>query len=75
MSEQEWLAAFAAALGVRAPSPEQRDQLLALAGTAAHAAERTAAPLSCWLVAVAGVEPAQALELAAAIAKGRPATD
>jgi C4-dicarboxylate transporter len=38
----------------------ERPALLALTGSAAHAAERTAAPLSCWLVGIAGIAPAEA---------------
>jgi hypothetical protein len=66
--EQEWLRAFAAELGVEPPGDEAREQLLGLAGVAAHASERTAAPLSCWLAARAGLSPAEALAVATAVA-------
>ena len=36
-------------LGARTPSAEEVDSLLNLAATAAHASERTAAPLACWI--------------------------
>ena len=49
MTRDEWIAAFAAELGIPAPSSEEIDALLDLAAIAAHASERTAAPLSCWL--------------------------
>ncbi|MDA8294794.1 MAG: DUF6457 domain-containing protein [Actinomycetota bacterium] len=63
-----WIDAYAAALGV-APLPDADvGPLLELAGAAAHAAERTAAPLSCWLAATAGVTPTVALEQARALA-------
>ncbi len=68
MTEQEWIDAFAAALGVAAPSDEEREALLALAGAAAHASERTAAPLSCWLTARAGLPAADALAAAEQLA-------
>ena len=55
----EWLELFAAKLGVAPPSPEQQDLLLALAGVAAHASERAAAPISCWLAAQAGLPLAE----------------
>lgn len=55
---------FAAGLGVEAPSDEQVTTLLELAGVAAHASERTAAPITCWLVGQAGVSPSTALDLA-----------
>jgi len=63
MTAQEWLAGFAARLGVEAPSDEQIQNLLKLAGEAAHASERIAAPVACWLVARAGLSPAQAQEI------------
>jgi Domain of unknown function (DUF6457) len=49
VDREEWLSAFAHEAGVPGPTPEEVEQLLALAGTAAHASERTAAPLSCWI--------------------------
>ncbi len=63
----QWLAAFADALGVPAPSDAEIDTLLRLAGVAAHASARQAAPVACWLAATAGLEPTQALTIAAAI--------
>lgn len=60
----EWIAAFAARLGVDAPSDDTVATLLELAGVAAHASERTAAPIACWLVGRAGASPAQALATA-----------
>jgi hypothetical protein len=68
MTDKEWIALFAAQLGVEPPTAEQTDELLALAAVAAHASERTAAPVACWLVARAGVEPTAALAIAAAVA-------
>ncbi len=61
---QTWIERYAAALGVGALSQAEADALLDLAGTAAHASERTAAPLSCWLAATAGLTPAEALAVA-----------
>lgn len=63
-----WLDRYAALLGVDAPSEDQIDTLLALAGVAAHASERTAAPLSCWMAAAAGVAPDEALAAAKQLA-------
>ena len=60
----QWLAAFAQSLGVEAPNPSECDEILALAGVAAHASERTAAPVACWLAAKIGLSPREALELA-----------
>jgi hypothetical protein len=63
MTAKEWLSGFAAVLGVDAPTDEQISDLLRLAGEAAHASERIAAPVACWLVACAGLTPAEAVEV------------
>jgi hypothetical protein len=64
MTAEEWIAAYAAALGRPAPTREEMDAVLALASTAAHASERRAAPIACWLAASAGVPLAEAQALA-----------
>jgi hypothetical protein len=64
VTRDEWIAGFAARLGVEPPSPETVEVLLALAGTAAHASERTAAPIACYLVGLAGADPVEAARLA-----------
>ena len=60
----EWVTAFAARLGVEPPDDDVVDTLLELAGVAAHASERTSAPIACWLVGRAGLSPADALAAA-----------
>lgn len=64
MTAEEFLAAFSAEIGVPAPTPEEVDALLAVAAVAAHASERLAAPLACWMGGVGGV-PVDALLAAA----------
>jgi Domain of unknown function (DUF6457) len=49
MKRDEWIAAFAREAGVEAPSAAKCRELLELASIAAHASERTAAPLACWI--------------------------
>jgi hypothetical protein len=49
VTRDEWIAAFARQAGVQPPSVEEIRDLLELAGAAAHASERTAAPLACWI--------------------------
>lgn len=61
MTGREWIHAFAETLDVDPPDEATIEALLELAATAAHASERLAAPLACWLVGCAGVEPAAAL--------------
>ncbi len=60
-SAQQWLAAFAKELDLPAPDPTSTEILLELAGEAAHSSERIAAPIACWLVGIAGLDPADAL--------------
>jgi hypothetical protein len=64
MNATEWLAAYADRLGAEPPTPEELDAVLALAGVAAHASERVAAPVACWMAARAGVGLEQAMRLA-----------
>lgn len=65
---ESWLEQLAAALGVPPPSTAERDRLLGIAGVAAHAAERTAAPLTCWLIGRSGVDPETAARVVADLA-------
>jgi hypothetical protein len=64
MDAREWLAAYAQRLGVEAPTADQLTAVLDLAGVAAHASERIAAPVACWLAAKAGVGLDEAMTIA-----------
>jgi hypothetical protein len=64
MNAREWITAFAVRLGVDAPTNEEFKTLLDLAAEAAHASERVAAPIACWVAAKAGAQPADALSAA-----------
>jgi hypothetical protein len=63
----EWTDAFAQLLGVAVPSEEDVETILALAGCAAHASQRTAAPVACWMAARSSRSLGEALELAQAL--------
>ena len=63
-TSREWIDAFAANLGVEAPDDATVEALLDIAGVAAHASERTAAPITCWLIGQAGLDVAEARRLA-----------
>ncbi|MHB8491984.1 MAG: DUF6457 domain-containing protein [Solirubrobacteraceae bacterium] len=69
MTRDQWIEAFAAEIGLAPPTPDQVEALLELAATAAHASERTAAPLATWL-AGASDRPLQELNEAAKRASG-----
>ena len=64
MNATEWLAAYADRLGTEPPSPEEFKAVLDLAAEAAHASERVAAPVACWLCARTGVPLERVIELA-----------
>jgi hypothetical protein len=66
---EQWLTSYAAELGIDPPTQEQLEVLLELAGVAARASERKAAPLTCWLVATAGVEADDALSIGRRLAE------
>jgi uncharacterized protein DUF6457 len=67
MTAEEWLERFAGKLGVEPPTRDEVDALLELASLAAHASERRAAPIACWLAASAGRTPEEAREAAAGL--------
>jgi hypothetical protein len=58
---REWLEVFAAQIGTEPPDDATVEQLLAIASVAAHASERLAAPLACYLIGRAGADPAEVL--------------
>jgi hypothetical protein len=68
MTAQEWVAAFADEIGVAAPTQEEMDEILRLAGIAAHASERIAAPIACYLAGTSGRALAEARETAEGVA-------
>lgn len=68
MEAKDWIARFAAEIDVAAPDDATVDTLLTLAGVAAHASERIAAPITCYLVGLAQSDPDRALELVQALA-------
>jgi hypothetical protein len=49
MNAREWIDAFAAEIGAESPTNEDMKELLDLAATAAHASERIAAPIACYI--------------------------
>ena len=59
---REWLEGFAAEIGIDPPDDATIEALLDIAGVAAHASERIAAPIACYLVGRAGADPAAVLD-------------
>lgn len=75
MTMNVWLVTFCERLGIDIPSKEEIEVLLSLAGSAAHASERTSAPIACWLVGHSGVVPNQALDVALSIEESAQRSD
>lgn len=64
VSARTFLDELASVLHTSPPTDAEIDELLALASVAAHASERVAAPIACWLAARAGHTPGEALAIA-----------
>jgi len=65
-----WLAGYAARLDLPAPTDAEFEAILELAAVAAHASERVAAPVACWLAGRVGLDLASALAAAQATDEG-----
>jgi hypothetical protein len=64
MTAPEWIEAFCEQIGIEAPDDATTAQILRIASVAAHASERTAAPVACYLAGRSG-RTLDELELAA----------
>jgi hypothetical protein len=74
VTAKEWIDAYAAELGVEPPTEEEFKAILELAAEAAHASERVAAPVACWLAAGAGTSLEDAMETARRVTPGANGT-
>lgn len=68
MDDREWIERFSQALGSEAPDAGTVEELLELAAIAAHASERTAAPIACYLAGRDGRSLAELKDLADEVA-------
>lgn len=69
MNAKEWIAAYAEQLDIEPPTPDELKAILDLAAEAAHASERIAAPVACWLSAKAGRSLEESLGLAREVSR------
>ncbi|HEV8065423.1 MAG TPA: DUF6457 domain-containing protein [Acidimicrobiales bacterium] len=69
LSAAAWTSRLAARLGVDVPAEAEISAILAMAGVAAHASERTAAPVTAWMAAAAGLSTDEALALVKVLAE------
>jgi hypothetical protein len=70
VNAREWTDAYADRLGTPAPSASEFAAILDLAAEAAHASERVAAPVACWLSARSGVSLEESLARAREVGQG-----
>jgi hypothetical protein len=54
MTADEWIEGFTRELGTERPGEEQVKEILELAATAAHASQRIAAPVACFIAGRTG---------------------
>jgi hypothetical protein len=64
LTRDEWIEQFAELAGTESPAPEQVGAILKLAAVAAHASERTAAPVACYIAGATGRPLDELIELA-----------
>jgi hypothetical protein len=64
MTATEWIEAFCREIGASAPDDRTTEQILRLAAVAAHASERTAAPVACWIAGTTGRPLDELIEVA-----------
>lgn len=67
VTAEEWVRTFAEQLGCDPPGEQQMDEILRLASVAAHASERKAAPIACWLAGTTGRPVAELIPVAEAV--------
>jgi hypothetical protein len=70
MTATEWIGAFCEQVGIEPPDDETTAQILRLAAVAAHASERTAAPVACYLAGICGKTLAEVERAAESVAGG-----
>ena len=68
-SAEDWIAEFAELVGIDPPDRARMGAILKLAATAAHASERTAAPMACWLAGASGRPLDELNEIAARVGR------
>jgi uncharacterized protein DUF6457 len=54
MTAADWIQDFCEEIGMPTPSEEDMEAILRLAAIAAHASERIAAPMACWVAGCSG---------------------
>ena len=69
MTAEQWTQRFAEAVGGEPPSEAELTEILELAAVAAHASERKAAPVACWIAGRTGMPLPEAIAVAQRMAE------
>ena len=64
VTAEEWIRTFVQETGGPQPSEQQMEEILRLASIAAHASERRAAPIACYLAGTTGRPVAELIAVA-----------
>jgi uncharacterized protein DUF6457 len=70
MTASEWIQAFCEEIEAPVPGEDEIEAILRLAAVAAHASERIAAPVACWIAGASGKPLADLHQTAEALATG-----
>ena len=70
MTAADWIQDFCEEIGMPTPSEEDVQAILRLAAIAAHASERIAAPIACWVGGSSGKPLAELVKVAEGLASG-----
>jgi hypothetical protein len=68
LTAEEWIRTFAEQIGRNPPDQNDMDEILRLASVAAHASERIAAPIACYLAGATGRPVTQLIAVAERVA-------
>ena len=70
LTAEEWTRTFAEQIGADPPDQQQIDEILRLAAIAAHASERIAAPIACYLAGGTTKSLSELIEVADGVGAG-----
>ncbi len=72
MTAEDWIRTFAQKIGSDPPDSQQMDEILRLAAVAAHASERIAAPIACYLAGTTNIPLTQLIRVAEELESNGP---
>ena len=72
MTAEDWIRTFAQKTGCDPPDRQQMDEILRLAAIAAHASERKAAPIACYMAGTTSAPLTQLIGVAEGVGSDGP---